>query len=71
MSENQNQDQKEKQVVIGEPVKSGISWKRVFAGLVCGIFFYLIGNGWKGAFVGILFAIVAFLVGYFSGRFIY
>jgi hypothetical protein len=72
MSDIQDQGTPEKKVVVGVPVKSGISFKRVFSGFICGAFFFAIGYFWQDSiFIGIIFAVVAFLIGYFSGRAIY
>ncbi|MCU0486300.1 MAG: hypothetical protein MUC85_09350 [Anaerolineales bacterium] len=72
MSETQDQNPKEKQVIIAAPAKSGLSWKRIFTGLLCGAFFFAVGYFWKDSvLLGIVFGVVAFAIGYFSGRAIY
>jgi hypothetical protein len=58
----------------GQPVKSGggVSFRRIFAGLVCGAFFLYAGISWTDSVIaGIVMAIVAFLIGYASGSFVY
>lgn len=69
MSDSPNTDGK--QVEVGTPASGGISWKRVISGVICGVFFFVVGTGWQNPFVGAIFAVIAFLIGYFSGRFIY
>ncbi len=69
MSDSPNTDGK--QVEVGVSASGGISFKRVISGVICGVFFYLVGAGWQNPFVGAIFAVIAFLIGYSSGKFIY